>query len=534
MEPRRPADYAPAVTKTPGVVLGALLLFSVPAAGAGPAAPTWGPPLQVGALPPEASEAAELLTVDLNGDGLRDAVVAPNNMSLATESRPVAPVFLVNRGGGRFENATQQLFAGPPPLVDYARELLTADFNRDGRPDVFIADHGHVNDADPNQVRNGAQQHLILSTSDGRFVDASGNLPQRLTFTHSAAVADVNGDGAPDLFLNSLPCCSVSHAGPEILLNDGTGHFSIEPDAVHGFVQDLYGNSQSYACAFADVNGDGAPDLIQGGAEVRGANSSRVLLNDGHGRFAYFATLPPTIGPPNNAFVIDMKPADVNGDGAIDLVFGETLNDPWYVGTSIQVLINDGHGHFADETATRFPDQPHATRWSQRVLVEDVDDDGRPDVTVQFAPVGSTSDDLTAVYLNRDGAFQRIQAPSDGFQPQDSGPVGYVNGDGPHALLSIEFRTLDNPQPSRVYVTPQLVAPAAPTGVHATRVRTGVRVTWARVPNALRYDVQRNGKTMATTTATSIVDRQPGKRPSYTVRARNTAGTSADSAPARP
>ena len=63
-------------------------------------------------------------------------------------------------------------------------------------------------------------------------------------------------------------------------------------------IPDVYGNDHSYACAFADVNGDGSQDLIVGGSEEHGANASQVLLNDGHGHFTFFETLPPTMGPP--------------------------------------------------------------------------------------------------------------------------------------------------------------------------------------------------------------------------------------------
>ena len=479
-------------------------------------APVWGTPVQSGTLPPQASAAIEVLPVDLNGDGLLDVVVAPVNGSQGNVVIKVAPVFLLNRGGGVFVDATQQLFNGPAPVVDWARELLTADFNRDGRPDIFVADHGHVNDADPNQVRGGGQDHLFLSTGDGHLVDATANLPQQLSFTHSAAVADVNGDGAPDIFENNVGCCGRDPRQAEILLNDGAGHFSVEPDGLRGFITDIYGNTHSYACAFADVNGDGSPDLVVGGGEEVGANASQVLLNDGHGRFTFLTTLPPTTGPPNNAFVIDMKAADVNGDGKIDLVFADTLNDPFYIGTSIQVLINDGTGHFADETATRLQSPPtQAKSWPERVLLNDVNGDGRPDLTIQYAPQGIVVNaDPTALYLNDDGVFKPATPPKDGYGSQGGG-IGWVNGDGPPALFSVEFHPLGQ-SASRYYVTPQVVFA---TNVRTVRVRKQMRVSWSAVAQAKSYQVLRNGVPIGTTRATAFVDRAPGTRPRYTIRA---------------
>lgn len=511
--------------------LAVFLVLAASAGGATSSAPVWGSPSPSGVLPADAYEPGEILTVDLNSDGLRDAVVLPTNASLGNTVRPVPPVFLLNKGNGRFVDATQQLFGGPAPSVEWGRELLSADFNRDGRPDIFIADHGHVNDSDPSAGRSGAQQHLILSTADGHFADASKNLPQQLTFTHSAAVADVNGDGAPDIFENNLGCCSDGHVQAQLLLNDGTGHFTVAQGAISGMVTDIYGNDHSYACAFADVNGDGSPDLVLGGAEEKGANASQVLLNDGRGHFSFFETLPPTTGPGNNAFVIDMKAADVNGDGAPDLIFADTLNDPWYVGTNIQVLINDGHGRFTDDTVARLPEPPTAKSWPDRVLVDDVNDDGKPDLTVQYSPAGVVSQaDPTVVYLNENGIFRKITAPEDGFGAE-GGPVGWVNGDGPHALLSAESH--GGGEASRYYVTPQIVIPAIPR-LHAVRAGKVVRLTWSLVATATQYEVRRNGLLILRTAVTSFVDRHPTKRPRYTVRSVNAAGASPDSAPVRP
>jgi hypothetical protein len=508
-----------------------LLAGAASGAGSSPEQPVWGAPVLAGALSAEDSEAFQLLTVDLNGDGLRDIVVGPDNSSLGNGVVPVAPVFLLNSGGGRFVEATRQLFVGAPPAIEWDRELLTADFNRDGRPDLFIADHGHVNDSDPSAPRHGAQQHLVLSMSDARLVDATANLPQQKTFTHSAAVADVNGDGAPDIFENNLGCCSDGHVQAQILLNDGTGRFTVEPDGIRGMITDVYGSDHSYACLFADVNGDGASDLVLGGSEAPGANGSQVLLGDGHGYFSFFETLPPTLGPANNAFVIDMKAIDINGDGAPDLVFAESLNDPWYQGASIQILVNDGHGRFTDQTAMRFPDQPQTDDWPERVLVDDVNDDGRPDITVHLTS-GNPTVDPTLLYLNDNGVFRKAIAPQEAPSLR-GGPIGWVNGDGPHALFSVEFNPIGEAT-SHYYVTPEIIAPATPTGVRAVRAKTGVRLSWTRVAGATSYEVRRGGKLVATTGASSWLDRKPGKRPRYTLRAVNAAGASRDNAPVTP
>ena len=179
----------------------------------------------------------------------------------------------VDRGGGRFEEATSSLFDGPPPAVEWNRQQVVADFNGDGRPDLFIADMGTDNTA-VNPGWPGQQNRLVLSTPGGKLADATGNLPQRFTFTHSAAAADVNGDGAVDIFENNLSCCGRDRVPARILLNDGTGRFTPSPHAVDGVPRNQYGATHSYACAFADVDGDRAPDLVLGSPSRRAPRSS--------------------------------------------------------------------------------------------------------------------------------------------------------------------------------------------------------------------------------------------------------------------
>jgi FG-GAP-like repeat len=507
------------------------LLPALSGSAASTPAPAWGPPVLEGQLK-LADETTELRTADLNGDGLRDVIIGP---LVYERLDPVPPVFLLNKGGGRFVEATDSLFDGPVPKIEWNREMVLADFNGDGRPDIFIADDGLDNQA-LNPGYPGQQDRLILSTPDGKYSDATANLPQQRSFTHSAAAADVNGDGHVDIFENNLGCCGRDHVPAEILLNDGSGHFTAAPGLLHGFPVNHYGQTYSLACAFADVNRDGHPDLIVGGDEQ--IERSAVLLNDGRGNFTFFEWLPPKLYKPD-ALVMDIVPADVNGDGAVDLLLVETQSNPYYIGSKIQVLINDGHGHFTDETKTRLPDEPQAQSWPDRLLVEDFNDDGKPDLAIQYASVGITPEaDPTPFWLNENGVFQRIAGAREGPAPNVRGPVGFVNGDGPHALFSVEWKSVDN-SGGHYYVSPEIVRPAAPTGVDARSVCAGIRITWRAVADATSYTIWRAtpGARYAragSTTRTVFTDRtaRVGHTYRYAVQARNGAAASALSHPA--
>src|SRR5262249_55248085 len=303
---------------------------------------------------------------------------------------------------------------------------------------------------------------------NGKYMDATANLPQRFTFTHSAA-ADVNGDGSVDIFENNIGGLGRSHDQAEILLNDGSGHFIVASDRLRDFPLDAYGNTHSYACASADVNGDGHPDLILGGDDA--VERSAVLLNDGQGSFDFFEWLPPKLYG-TNALVLSIASTDVNGDGAVDLLLAESRQDPYYIGSKVQVLINDGHGQFSDRTTTRVPNEPNARSWPDRLLLEDLNDDGKPDIFLQYAPPGIVPQaDPTPFWLNENGVFVPIHGPAEGSSSDRRGMVGFVNGDGTHAFFSID--STNNGGPVNYYVSPQTVNPqivhptTAPTSLHA-------------------------------------------------------------------
>ena len=502
----------------------ALAVLSLPAA----AQPASGPPVyrpaRVVASIPQTGFLTEEETGDLNGDGLADVVVT----RLKFQSKETFPVgILINDGHDGFVDATSTMFSGPVPRTQHGRQIVIADFNGDHRADIFIADHGY--DADPFP---GYPNTLILSTPDGKLVDASKNMPPESGFSHSATAADVNHDGHVDLFVGNLWGGDLTP--PEILLNDGTGHFTratgLLPPAQTDVSQNQYTRS-----LFLDVDNDGDPDLVLGANDSTA--SSVVLRNDGTGHFAVVpnAMPPKPFGP--NAIAIAFAAADIDKDGYQDLLVGFTKGQPFYVGRWIQVLINNHDGTFRDETATRLPQQNNNANWPHAIRLADLNGDGRTDIGIALSGGGQ---EKPPFYMdNGSGVFEPLPdgfaGPSATFDFLDS-----TNDGRPDIFTSTPAFAPSTPE--QHMLIEQLAPPERPTGVRASHgtFRRKIRVSWKAVPLTDRYEVWRSRtrhghRSLIGSTARTRFDDRRVRRGTYfyVVRAINAAGTSGFSSPVR-
>lgn len=128
------------------------------------------------------------------------------------------------------------------------RQALVADFNGDGKPDIFLACHGY--DAPPYP---GELNQVILSHADGVYTvqDASADIG----FWHGAAAGDLTGDGKPDVVV-------AGGRRPVLLVNDGSGHFTLDSTRFA-----MLANGPWYVVQIVDVDEDGKPDVLFGGVE---------------------------------------------------------------------------------------------------------------------------------------------------------------------------------------------------------------------------------------------------------------------------
>jgi hypothetical protein len=143
----------------------------------------------------------------------------------------------------------------------------------------------------------------------------------------SLVVVDINGDGKPDVI-----CADQANSSLFVATNDGHGNFLLSTNLL------LPSNSSPYYVTAADVNGDGKPDLIGSDTFLDSTTNLTIFTNDGRGGFTLFTNL--AAGNAPNQVVV----ADLNGDGAPDLVCAD------YGSGTLTVFTNNGHSVYGSNT----------------------------------------------------------------------------------------------------------------------------------------------------------------------------------------
>lgn len=236
---------------------------------------------------------------DVNGDGLEDLFIGG--------ASGYAGRILVQRAG-RFNDTRQ-----PALIADYLQEDTDATFvdvDRDGDLDLYVCSGGYDNFL-PNDAL--LQDRLYLNDGRGQFTRQPDALPRMYTSKSCVRVADINVDGHPDLFVGGrvVPARYPETPDSYVLLNDGHGRFTEATNRVAPALKKL---GMVTDAAWADMNGDGRPDLITAGEWL----PVQIWLNQ-NGRLSDKTTdyLPRLSGWWNKLLV-----ADLNSDGRPDIVAG--------------------------------------------------------------------------------------------------------------------------------------------------------------------------------------------------------------------
>ncbi len=185
------------------------------------------------------------------------------------------------------------------------------DFNGDGVEDLFVGSGGYH---DYTSSDEGLQDRLYLNDGSGKLT-LSTSFPTYAFSTGTAAVLDVNGDGAPDLFIGAklLPGKYPQIPQSKILINDGAGNFS---DKTLAYLPDEGKLGMITGAEVLDLNGDGRDDLVIVGEFL----PVTFLVNQSGGRFVDESAQ--YLKAPLTGWWGSISKADFDGDGDDDLVLG--------------------------------------------------------------------------------------------------------------------------------------------------------------------------------------------------------------------
>lgn len=310
--------------------------------------------------------------------------------------------------------------ASPPPFLSAVTydsggegpiSVAVADVNRDGTPDLVVA-----NVCSDNGCTDGAVG-VLLGHGDGTFQPAT-TYDSGGSDASSAAVADVNGDGKPDLVVTNFYSDTVG-----VLLGNGDGTF--QPVVTYGTAGS--GGSNPYSVAVADVNGDGKPDLVVINYAMANflSKTVAVLLGNGDGTFQ-----PAVAYGSGGETPISVAIADVNGDGEPDLLVANFRASSQNLNGTVGVLLGNGDGTFQSPVAYASGGTGGPLSGGS-VAVADVNGDGKPDLLVANEGNGSVG----VLLGNGDGTFQPVVTYGSGGSGANSVAVADVNGDGKPDLL---------------------------------------------------------------------------------------------------
>ena len=293
-----------------------------------------------------AIEVGLILAGDVDADGDVDLVVTFRGFgpTLGFIWVAIQPQLLLNTPGG-FVLATSQL----PAIPVHVNQGFLQDLDQDGDVDLLLVDGGSWTNCTSGPV--AAQCRAMLNNGAGVFAQSqalAGPIPRGFV-----VLADVNGDGFPDLVTSPFPAAMGCGAICQVALNLGAGLFG------------AWGSSpcqEAGVVLAANLYGNGLQMVIR-------LTVSGVTVHNG-GANGLSAPLQAIPTPASDGYVLDL-----DGDFDLDLAI--------VLGSRNGVLLNDGQGNLvpvADSLwsvpAAQFNAQPEIEDVG---VAGDIDGNGSPD-----------------------------------------------------------------------------------------------------------------------------------------------------------
>lgn len=398
---------------------------------------------------------------DLNGDGLLDMITGKSG---AWDVPDRKDRYYLNNGTDRpFENVEGKIFLNSP---GYTYSVVTGDINNDGNIDVVLAGGGNV-------------KYWINNGTADPFAEVEGSQKIDRGQPYAAALADINEDGNLDLIIDTR---IYFHNGTSLPYENVTPFEFYEP--MYGWTRDI---------EVADINGDGHLDLVMANMGGSGGSAdNRYFLNNG--------TPEPFIGVSPQFFTVqasrtqEVEIADMNGDGLLDVVFG---NDTEKVS---RLFINNGTDipfeNVVSQTVTS------DNYWTWAMGTGDLDNDGDIDIVTGNSQSWITPNDR--YYLNNGNGILFTVDTGFTYSPEPlntcSLDLGDLNRDGYLDIVTANkdydvFVYLSNSKDVPVNPNEQVLSPTHDTFVRGGQYADQVFGDWNRIiaknqtihPDYLRY-----------------------------------------------
>jgi len=236
-----------------------------------------------------------LALADINMDGKLDVIISGR-------SGPSVSIYKNTSTPGILSFSNKQLIT-----VSSDDDLAVGDVDGDGKPDIIMnTDNGFSNPVGISILRN-TSTNSVISFADPVSFSRYGS---------SFSLADMNGDGKPDIVVNSF------NGGGYVLLNTavpGTITISSLADPINLNV----GQNITQGESVADMDGDGKPDIILENLDQFGKSTLTIYRNTLSGGVLSFANGVDIVAAEQPT---DLAIGDVDGDGLPDLLVSESYS----------------------------------------------------------------------------------------------------------------------------------------------------------------------------------------------------------------
>ncbi|RYE04729.1 MAG: VCBS repeat-containing protein, partial [Sphingobacteriaceae bacterium] len=191
---------------------------------------------------------------DVNGDGLLDIYICYSGKVDADTRRNQ---LFINQGNGKFAEKAREFGLDDP---GYATQAVFLDYDNDGDLDMFLLNHNikKIDNMEFANVRNQTEENAsnkLFINQNNHFTDVSkkaGIIQNPLTFGLGVAVADINKDGWPDIYVTN------DYNEPDyVYVNNHNGTFSEQSKLLLRHISHF-----SMGVDIADFNNDGFPDML--------------------------------------------------------------------------------------------------------------------------------------------------------------------------------------------------------------------------------------------------------------------------------